>query len=63
MSPEISKAHLEHLEEQLLDRTRASEATYCPRCHITMKVTYRTQRTTTFRCDECGHRLSRQTLR
>jgi tRNA(Ile2) C34 agmatinyltransferase TiaS len=63
MSAELKKAFLQNLEEQLLDRTRVSEDTNCPRCRKMMTMTFKTPRTTTFRCEACGHRLSRQTLR
>lgn len=63
MSIELQKAHLENLEEQLLARTRVSEETPCPRCHSAMTMTFKTPRTTTFRCEACGRHLSRQTLR
>lgn len=63
MSAEVAKEHLEHLEEQLLERTRVSEQTACPLCHRTMTLTFKTPRTTTFYCSACNKHLSRQTLR
>lgn len=63
MSTELKQAYLHHLEEQLLDRTRVGEDTNCLACHHAMTLTFKTPRTTTFRCEACGRRLSRQTLR
>lgn len=59
----MKNADLNHLEEQLQDRTRVSEATSFPKCPHAMMITFKTPRATTFRCEHCGHRLSRQTLR
>ena len=63
MQAEFQKIHLDHLEEQLLERTRASENVNCPRCRSTMLLSFKTPRTTTFRCNACGRHLSKQTLR
>jgi hypothetical protein len=63
VSADLKKAYREHLEEQLLDRTRVSEDTICPKCAHLMRMTFKTPRTTTFLCEQCNHRLSRQTLR
>jgi transposase-like protein len=63
MQAEFRKIHLDHLEEQLLERTRVSEQVNCPRCQSAMLLTFKTPRTTTFRCEACGRHLSKQTLR
>lgn len=63
MLAELKRTHVQNLEEQLLERTRAAEDTGCPHCQMRMTMTFKTPRTTTFLCEACGHRLSRQTLR